>query len=126
MTTSKIYYKGDDIKEPIQAWSDDAKTVPIDIENDIIDIIIRIYTSPLDIKKFSKTSKTGYTQLIKETSEKYWLILPGDITKDMKAGNCIIDAMVIQLDSQMPDGRLNESAENIFFILKESSNKDEI
>ena len=126
MTLTK-YYKGDDIKLPIYGFEDDGVT-DLDIENDVLDIIIRVWTNPLSVLKFSKTDKvsSGYIRLVKESSIKYWLIIDGSVTAAMNSGNINSHAMVILSDTQMSDSRLNESGTGIQGVLYESANKLEV
>jgi hypothetical protein len=118
------YYRGDDIKLPIFGLEDDG-TTPLNIDN-LLDIIIRIWISPQQILLFSKSLKTDYTQLMKESSTKYWLIIEGATTKTMKLGDINIDAMVIVTDTQMSDDRLNVSSVTKLGTLCDNLNKSEL
>jgi len=119
------YYRGDDIKLPIYGFEDDG-TTDLDIENDVLEIIIRIWTNPLDVLKFSKTVKATYTQLEKESDIKYWLIIEGSVTSQMNLGNISIHTMVTVTDAQLSDGKLNESATALLGVLCDSANKGEL
>ena len=122
----EIFYQGDDIKKLIWGYEDDG-TTPLNIDN-LLDIIIRIWTSPFYILKYSKSDKTsnGYIQLERESATKYWLIIEGNVTAAMKTGDINIDTMVILTDTQLSDGRLNESACDILGTLVKSTNKNEL
>lgn len=122
----EVFYRGDDIKKPIWGYEDDG-TTPLNIDN-LLDIIIRVWVSPFDVLKYSKTDKTaqGYVQLERESATKYWLIIEGSVTASMKIGDINIDTMVIITDTQLSDSRLNESASDILGTLKDSTNKSEL
>jgi hypothetical protein len=60
----------------------------INITSDVPELIVYLFTTASDIKKFSKTDKTadGYTQLNANTDYEYQANITADVSKDMDAG----------------------------------------
>lgn len=118
---SKVYYKGDDIKEPILVFQDDGVT-PVNIDATFLDIIVSVYTTQTDVKRFSKSERIGHYPLYREDEFEYWLILEGDKTATMKSGDIVVEIMTIINDQMLSDDRLNESFKGVLCPLVESVN----
>lgn len=103
MATITPLRKGADGYFAIERFTDVAETIPINLD-DLIDIRIYLYTSPLDIKKFAKVPATGYTTLTKETAYKYSSYLLGSVNKLMKSGNIIMEIWNAETNGQIITG----------------------
>lgn len=124
----KLFYKGDDIKEAFRLWYDSDKTQPVNFDTDIEEIIVRLYTNSIDIKKFSMTDKTsdGYVQLVRSSATLLYILLEGHVTKIMQAGNINIAVTIIMADADLSDDRKSMSCTGVLGILKENPNANEL
>lgn len=99
------YIAGSDIPAKISIYTDSTKTTKYNLD-DFLEIIIYMYTALGNIKKFSKTVKTGYIRLIRIDSETYQAILEGAVNKDMANGVLKLEVFTATTAVEITTGRL--------------------
>lgn len=112
-------FQGDDIGFSIKVWADNSKTELIALDN-ISDIIVYIYTDGCNKAMFSKTTKTGYSKLLKVSSTEYSGIIDSGITKLMSPGTLNIEINIIQNETSISDGIWNLIRRGTLGVLRKS------
>ncbi|KAF5034521.1 hypothetical protein DSECCO2_595200 [anaerobic digester metagenome] len=101
------YYQGDDIPVVIELFEDEAESVPVDIDN-MLDLIVFVYTDGIRIAKYSKTVKTGYKTLTRNSSTNYSLIVETAFTKTFNPGILNMEINEVTTAPGIDDGRFNK------------------
>ena len=96
---------GSDIMPSFSIYTDDTKTTRYNLD-DFLEIIVYLYTKTTDVKKFSKTVKTGYTRLVRVDAYTYKAILEGALSGGMAAGLLRIEIFTATTAAEISTGRL--------------------
>jgi hypothetical protein len=80
--------QGEPITVKIELIDSDGETL-IDITNDVSELVVYLYTTASDIKKFSKTDRTAdnYTQLTANSTTQYQAEISASVSKTLTPGN---------------------------------------
>lgn len=114
-------YLGEDI---IVSLEDDGNTPPLNFDN-MREIIIHLFTKQSDIKRFSKTTREGYTKLVRVSPTRYDAILDSGQTATMTPGALQFGVRFFQESDSMPDGFLDDIAATQLLTLEDSTLKNE-
>lgn len=101
------YYQGDDIPVVIELFEDEAESVPVDIDN-MLDLIVFVYTDGVKIAKYSKIAKAEYKTLIRNSSTNYSLIIETSFTKTFNPGTLMMEINEVTTAPGIDDGRFNK------------------
>lgn len=115
--------KGDDGPFDIEQFTDSTETVNINLNTAYLNIICHVYTSPSDIKKYSRETLTGYTPLIIESATKYRGILEGAVNALMKNGDVILEIWTASTNAEISTGRYKMSSKVTIYKLVDSTTK---
>ena len=114
-----IRYLGEDIIISIEDGS-----APLNMDA-MAEIVVHLYTKISDIRKFSKTTRTGYTKLKRISATRYDIYLDSNMTKTMNPGTLMFGIRFFQVFSAMPDGYLDDIAVTSLLELQDSTLKTE-
>jgi hypothetical protein len=115
-------YCGEDIVIDIERFQ--PGNIPVNLD-DYYEIILHLYTKSSDIRKFSKTTRAGYTKLVRISATKYQATLNSSVTAEMSAGTMQVGIRFIKTDASIPDGYLDKIATSGFIALYDSTVKTE-
>lgn len=89
----KTYYQGEEIAFNLELYADQEETEPVNID-DISEIDIYVYTNGCRVVKLSKTSKTGYYKLLRNTAFQYAGVIESHETKYLSDGPIILEIRI--------------------------------
>lgn len=112
-------YQGEDIGFSIKVWTDSTKTELVDLDS-VSDMVIYVYTDGCKKAMFSKTSKSGYLQLSKVSSNEYSGIIDSSITRLMTPGTLNIEINIAENEASVSDGKWNLIQRGTFGVLRKS------
>jgi hypothetical protein len=115
------HYTGEDLSKSIKRKTDTGTYY--DLEITFSEIIVYFVNGTKTVK-FSKTAKSGYTQMIKISSTEYSCELSSDDTYYLGAGS-ILCSMNFIANASIEDARLNKIIECIPFQLIKSKTETE-
>ncbi len=101
------YYQGDDIPVVIELFEDEEETIPVNIDN-MLNLIVYVYTDGVRIAKFSKTIKTGYKTLTRNSATNYSLIVETPFTRTFNPGVLLMEINEVATAPGVDDGKFNK------------------
>lgn len=112
-------YQGEDIAFSIKVWNDNSKTELVNLDN-VSEIIVYVYTDGCKKAMLSKTTKSGYSKLLKVSSTEYSGIIDSSITKLMSPGTLRIEINIAENEASVSDGKWNLIQRGSFGVLRKS------
>lgn len=116
-------YQGEDIDFDIKLWEDDAKTIPINIDN-LLDLYVYAYTTGAYTIKLSKNIKVGFNSITRINATQYRCTLTSDQTRKLMPGQLLIEIQVVRNGGV--DGRDNKIAVGYGDFIKPCKSSDSI
>jgi len=101
---SEILYRGEDLQILVRLYQDEAKTVPINID-DLEDLEVRAFVGAADIGMWNKTGGGDFTALSRIDAYNYYFYISAGSTTPV--GNIDLWFEAIEVDAELPDGFKN-------------------